>query len=117
MEEKMSRRESRGQAREERRLEVQRTKCVECGQEMWVAYHKERKIMTLQGLCRLTLVVRRCRNKECSCYKRAYRPEEEGRFALPHGECGLDVIALVGRLRYREHYSAPEIQRSLQERG
>lgn len=113
----MSRRESRGQAREERRLEVQRTKCVECGEEMWVAYHKERKIMTLQGLCRLTLVVRRCRNKECSRYKRAYRPEEEGRFALPHGECGLDVIALVGTLRYREHRSIKEIHEKVKEQG
>jgi hypothetical protein len=84
---------------------------------MWVAYHKERKIMTLQGLCRLTLVVRRCRNGECSCYKRAYRPEEEGRFALPHGECGLDVIALVGMLRYREHRSIKEIHEHLKQRG
>jgi hypothetical protein len=42
---------------------------------------------------------------------------EEGRWALPHGECGLDLIALVGRLRYREQRSAPEIQRHLQERG
>jgi hypothetical protein len=46
-----------------------------------------------------------------------YRPEEEGRFALPHGECGLDLITLLGRLRYREQRSAPEIQRLLQERG
>jgi len=116
VEEKMSRRGSRPEAKQEKRLEVQRTTCVECGQEMWVAYHKERKIMTLQGLCRLTLVVRRCRNGECSCYKRAYRPEEEGRFALPHGECGLDVIALVGMLRYREHRSIKEIHEHLKQR-
>jgi ribosomal protein S27AE len=113
----MSRRGSRPEAKQEKRLEVQRTTCVECGQEMWVAYHKERKIMTLQGLCRLRLVVRRCRNGECSCYKRAYRPEEEGRFALPHGECGLDVIALVGMLRYREHRSIKEIHEHLKQRG
>jgi len=113
----MSRRASRPRAREELHLEAQRTACVECGQEMWVAYHAHRKIMTLQGLCRLTLVVRRCRNKECSHYKRAYRPEEEGRWALPHGECGLDVIALVGTLRYREHRSIKEIHEKLKERG
>lgn len=113
----MSRKESRPEAKEEKRLEVLVSKCVECGQEMWVAYHKERKIMTLQGLCRLTLVVRSCRNKACSRYKRAYRPEEEGRFALPHGECGLDVIALIGALRYREHRSIKEIHEKLKERG
>jgi hypothetical protein len=65
----------------------------------------------------LTLVVRRCRNRECLRYKRAYRPEEEGRWALPHGECGLDVIALVGTLRYREHRSIKEIHEKLKERG
>lgn len=113
----MSRRGSRPEAKEEKRLEVQRTKCLECGEEMWVAYHKERKIMTLQGLCRLVLVVRSCRNKECQRYKKAYRPEEEGRFALPHGECGLDVIALVGKLRHREHRSIKEIHGQLKERG
>jgi ribosomal protein S27AE len=113
----MSRKESRPEAKEERRLEVQKRACVECGQEMWVAYHKERKIMMLQGLCQLTLVVRSCRNQECSRYKRAYRPEEEGKWALPHGECGLDVIALVGTLRYQEHRSIKEIHEHLQERG
>lgn len=107
-EEKMSRRGSRPEARQEKRLEVQRTTCVACGQEMWVADHKKRKIMTLQGLCRVTLVVRHCRNQECSRYKKASRPEEEGRLALPHGECGLDVMALVGSLRYKEHRSIKE---------
>jgi hypothetical protein len=113
----MSRRERRPAAREELRLEPQKTTCVECGQEMWVAYHAHRKIMTLQGLRRLTLQVRRCRNEGCSRYKCAYRPEEEGRWALPHGECGLDVIALVGTLRYREHRSIKEIHEKLKERG
>ena len=53
--------------------------------------------MTLQGMCHLSLKVRRCQNEDCSLYHRPYRPEEEGRWALPHGEFGLDVIALVGR--------------------
>jgi hypothetical protein len=84
---------------------------------MPVAYHAHRKILTVQGLIQLRLVVRRCQKRECQAYKQPYRPEEEGRWALPHGECGLDLIALVGRLRYREHRSAPEMQRLLQERG
>jgi len=36
----------------------------------------------------LTMVVRRCIQPECPRYHRAYRPEEEGRWALPHGEFG-----------------------------
>lgn len=112
----MSRKEQRPPAKQQHRLEPQRKVCVVCEQPMWVAYHVHRTLMTLQGLCDLTIVVRRCRNQACSRYQQPYRPEEEGRWALPHGECGLDVIALVGRLRYREHRSVSEIHQHLKER-
>ncbi len=68
-------------------------------------------------LYRLDLTVRRCQNPTCSQYQRAYRPEEEGHWALPHGEFGLDVIALIGRLRFAEHRSVPEIHQALVGRG
>jgi hypothetical protein len=84
---------------------------------MWVAYHTQRTITTLQGIYRLTLNVRRCRNQQCSQYHCPYRPEEEGRWALPHGEFGLDVIALIGTLRYTSHRSIPEIHQALCDRG
>jgi hypothetical protein len=78
-----------------------------------VAYHGHRTIATLDGLVALTLVVRTCRNPACVRYKQPYRPEEEGRLALPQGEFGLDVIALVGRLRFSQQRSVPEIHRAL----
>ena len=84
---------------------------------MWVAYHTQRTITTLQGICHLTLCVRRCHNQQCPRYHCPYRPEEEGRWALPHGEFGLDVIALVGVLRYTSHRSIPEIHQALRDRG
>ena len=84
---------------------------------MWVAYHTQRTITTLQGICQLTLRVQRCRNHQCRRYHCPYRPEEEGRWALPHGEFGLDVIALVGRLRYTSHRSIPETHQTLCDRG
>jgi hypothetical protein len=112
----MARREARPQAQQQQRLEPQRKSCPHCEQPLWVAYHAHRSILTLQGLYHLTLVVRRCRNAACPGFGQAYRPEEEGRWALPHGECGLDLIALVGRLRYREHGSISEIHQHLQER-
>ena len=37
--------------------------------------------------------------------------------ALPHGEFSLDIIALIGALRYAEHRSVPEIHRALHGRG
>jgi hypothetical protein len=62
--------------------------------------HESRTITTLQGSCRLILRVRRCHNPACEWYHRPYLQEEEGAWALPHGEFGLDVIALAGSLRY-----------------
>jgi hypothetical protein len=62
---------------------------------MRMGHHSHQTITTLQGVTRLTLKVYRCRNKECLRFHQPTRPEEEGIWALPHGEFGLDVIALV----------------------
>jgi len=91
--------------------------CEECGEPWWVAYHGSRVVTKLDGLWKLTIVVRRCIHPECPRYHVAYRPEEEGRWALPHGEFGLEVIALIGQWRFREHRSVPEMHRSLLSRG
>jgi hypothetical protein len=82
-----------------------------------VAYHSRRRLTLLDEVVQFTLVVRRCRTASCVRYRRAYRPEEEGALALPQGEFGLDVIALVGQLRYREHRSVSEIHQELGRRG
>jgi len=84
---------------------------------MWADYENRRTVATLAGLTRLNLTVRRCHNPDCSAHLRPYRPEAEGKIALPHHEFGLDVVALVGALRYREHRSAPEIHTALRGRG
>ncbi len=76
------------------------TKCLTCGHTAWVAYHTQRRITTLQGRFCLSLTIRQCHQEACPRYHHPYRPEEEGRWALPYGEYGLDVIALVGMLRY-----------------
>jgi hypothetical protein len=84
---------------------------------MWSAYTNDRQVITLAGLQRICLHIRRCRNPDCSRYHQPYRPEEEGRIALPQHEFGLDVIALVGALRYQQHRSVPEIHQDLIVRG
>jgi hypothetical protein len=98
-------------------LRPERTQCVHCGKLMWADYASRRTLATLQGVVRLVLTVRRCRHQGCPAYHKPYRPEAEGRLALPHHEFGLDVIALVGRLRYAEHRSVPEIRAALAGRG
>jgi hypothetical protein len=91
--------------------------CEQCGNVLWVGYHAHRTVTRLDGLWKLTVVVRRCIQPECPRYHVAYRPEEEGKWALPHGEFGLEVIALIGRWRFREHRSVPEMHRMLLSRG
>jgi hypothetical protein len=68
-------------------------------------------------LVRLRLQVRSCRNPECPRHRACLRPEQEGHFALPQHEFGLDVVALVGALRHAEHRSIPEIHAELVRRG
>jgi len=113
----IARKACRAPAAIEQVLTCLRTYCGCCGLPISVAYRTQRTITTLQGSCRLILRVRRCRNPACAWYHRAFRPEEEGRLALPHGEFGLDVIALVGILRYTAHRSIPEIHQALRDRG
>src|SRR5215212_6918412 len=113
----VARKRGRPRATAERRLEPNRDRCWSCGGVLWVAYHNRRRLTLLDEVVHFTLVIRRCRTASCGRYRRAYRPEEEGALALPHGEFGLDVIALVGQLRYREHRSVPEIHQELGRRG
>jgi hypothetical protein len=91
--------------------------CPLCGETMWAAYHNSRTITTLEDVVHLTLQIRRCLNQRCPQFRRPYRPEAEGRLALPRHEFGLDVIAWVGTLRYAQHRSLPEIHQHLRHRG
>jgi hypothetical protein len=84
---------------------------------MWIAYHEHRRVVRLAGVWGLTLRVRRCRNQDCAAYHQAYVPEEAGAWALPQAEFGLDVIAFVGQLRYREQRSVPQIHQALRACG
>jgi hypothetical protein len=113
----MARKLSRVAATSEQTLLALRTDCPACGRFMWADYDNYRTVVGLAGAIRLVLKIRRCPNQNCSSFRKPYRPEDEGRFALPQHEFGLDVIALVGALRYSEHRSVPEIHRLLVARG
>jgi hypothetical protein len=91
--------------------------CSECQHTLWADYTNYRTVTTLDAVTRLTLHIRRCPNPACPRFHRPYRPEAEPHFALPHHEFGLDVLALVGRLRHAEHRSIPEIHQALTGRG
>jgi hypothetical protein len=91
--------------------------CPACARPLWADYRNRRTVTTLAGLVGLLLDIRRCHNADCDRYRKPYRPEAEGFYALPQHEFGLDVIAHVGTLRYAEHRSIPEIHQALRRRG
>src|SRR5262249_1416312 len=90
-----------------------RQNCPACGQRRGLDYTNDPTVVTLAGCTRLNLAIRRCPNRGGGRYLRPYRPEGEGRFALPKHAFGLDVIALLGALRYAEPRSVPEIHQAL----
>src|SRR5918912_4406226 len=113
----MARRQARPRPDRERVLSSVRRRCPACGARMRIRYDNHRTVATLSGLVRLRLKIRWCEHPGCPRRNTPYRPEGEGAIVLPQHEFGLDVIALVGALRHREHKSVPEIHRTLRARG
>ncbi len=113
----MLRRIARPQPNRELELTAEIRRCPGCDRPLWAAYKNRRTIITLDGVTRLAVQVRRCRNRDCSRFGVPIRPESEGSLALPESEFGLDVIALVGALRHAQHRSIPEIHAELARRG
>jgi hypothetical protein len=113
----MSRVSARPRPERERVLIPARQACLGCGGHMRLRYENRRNLVTLSGLVRLRLRIRRCEAPDCPRFHVPYRPEAECALALPQHEFGLDIIALVGVLRHREHRSVPEIHAVLRERG
>ena len=113
----MARVSARRRPERERILVPSRQDCPGCGGHMRLRYENRRDVVTLSGGVRLRLRIRWCEREGCPRFHVPYRPEAESALALPQHEFGLDVIALVGELRHREHRSVPEIHVTLRGRG
>jgi hypothetical protein len=113
----MARRTTRPQPTRHLELPASIRICPECGGPLWAAYRSRRTVTTLDGVVRLGIQVRRCRDRQCRRLGVPLRSEQEGRLVLPQHEFGLDVVALIGRLRHAEHRSLPEIHAELVRRG
>jgi hypothetical protein len=100
-----------------RTLEAVRRECAGCGGELKWNYTKHRTVATLAGVLGLEVRIYVCGNRACNSYHHPYHPEEEGRLVLPCYGYGLDVLALIGTLRYREHASVLQIHGQLLARG
>src|SRR4051794_5303388 len=94
----MARKAPRPEPTSTKDLRALHTDCAACGKPMWTDYSNRRTVTTLAGLVRLILHIRRCHDRNCPRRLIPYRPEQEGRYALPQHEFGLDVVAFVGAL-------------------
>src|SRR3954452_25538498 len=81
-------------------LETATRRCPACGGRLSCHYTNRRAVVTLDGSLGLRLKVRRCVNRNCARFHRAFGPEAEGALVLAQQDCGLVMIAMVGRLRY-----------------
>jgi hypothetical protein len=91
--------------------------CPACGERLSLDYYNRRTVTTLDQVVRLRLGIRRCPQSTCTRYHKPLRPEAEGHMALPHHEFGLDVLAHIGNLRYRQQRTGAEIHHDLVTRG
>jgi hypothetical protein len=95
---------------------TQRT-CPACGELLVERYRQSRYIVTLSGMLKLNKHVLECQTQECKQHGDRWRPEGEGALALPHYTFGLDVVARVGELRYREQQTVEKIATALGQQG
>jgi hypothetical protein len=94
-------------------LYPEKRECPECHSELKERYHKQRWIIQLKQELKVKSHYLECRNRDCGLREAIYRPEQEGILALPGYNFGLDVVARIGELRYRDNLSLAKIATQL----
>lgn len=87
--------------------------CPGCQQPRAERYRKQRYIITLRGELKVINHWLECRTARCAWRGVRVRPEQEDVLALRGYNFGLEVVARIGELRYREHRTLAQIQQAL----
>lgn len=88
--------------------------CPACHQPMHERYHKQRWIVRLEQPVKVVSHFLECGNTACTHRGVVYRPHQEDALALRGYTFGLDVVARIGELRYRDNLSITKIRDQLQ---
>ena len=88
--------------------------CPACHQRLIERYHKQRWIIQLDQQVKVVSHFLECCNPDCERRATVYRPHEEDALALRGYTFGLDVVARIGELRYRDNLSITKIRGQLQ---
>lgn len=91
--------------------------CPNCGAELKRSHTAWRKnIITLRGTLQVTSYAYRCPNSRCPNPGTVYRSAEAETLSIKYYQYGLDVIAKVGHLRFREYRTIRKAKRMLRDR-
>src|SRR5438128_564643 len=81
--------------------------CPACQRPLRERYHKRRFIVRLTEQLTVVSHFLECPTRNCSLGEVVHRPEQERLLALRGYTFGLDVVALIGGLRYERKRSIP----------
>jgi hypothetical protein len=90
-------------------LYPERQECPECQQSLQERYRKQRWIVQLDQQVKVVSHFLECGNTACDRRGVVYRPHQEDALALHGYTFGLDVVARIGELRYRDNLSITKI--------
>ena len=91
--------------------------CPHCNTPLKRSHTAWRKhIITLRKTLHVTSYAHRCPNQSCPQPRAVYRSVEAEALSLKYYQYGLDVIANIGHLRYREHRTIRKTRSTIRER-
>src|SRR5208282_263904 len=91
--------------------------CPNCNKPLKRSHIAWRKyIITLNSIYHVTSTAYKCSNTDCPQPQAIYRSQEAEMLSIKHYQFGLDVIAKVGHLRFKEHQTIRNIKQTLKSR-
>jgi len=91
--------------------------CPHCNTPLKRSHTAWRKhIITLRATLHVTSYAHRCPNRACPEPGKVYRSAEAETLSLKYYQYGLDVIAKIGHLRFREYTTIRKIRRTIRDR-
>jgi len=92
--------------------------CPHCGSKLEYCHTvSDKTVTTLNGVFKIVNMGYRCSNGLCSNRETVYRSAEAESYSMKYLTFGLDVLALVGQLRFREQKHRSEIAEELLHHG
>jgi hypothetical protein len=97
-------------------LEVENSKCDQCGRRMHVRKHRQHRIFSLEGPLHLICKLMQCMDPTCPNHHRTFGPEREWVLTMPYWLIGWDVFCWLGHRRFARHWSVPQLRAELLDR-